>query len=261
MQYILDAIFLGLIQGLTEFIPVSSSGHLIILEQLLGSNFGGLSYDVVVHLGTLLALLIYFRKDLWQFARVAVSPTTERKLLGYLIIATVPAVVTGFFWQDVIETTLRSLWVVVVMMVALALVMFIADRRPGSRELSSMNLKDAVLIGASQALALIPGTSRSGATIVAGSLLGYNNAESARFSFYLAIPILLGANLRVFSGEGVAAEFIGQWPAYVVGFVVAALSGYLVIAVLLKYLSTHKLAVFAWYRIGLAAILAITLIF
>lgn len=259
MQESILAVIIGLIQGLTEFIPVSSAAHLIILEQVLGFGQGGLAFDVMLHLGTLLALMVYFRRDLWGFARALFWGGEKWRLLWYVVVATVPAAVIGFFAYDIVSGMLRSLWVIVVMLLLLAAVMFMADRRRGRRELSSITLTDAAIIGFAQALALIPGTSRSGSTIVAGSLLGFNNAEAARFSFYMAIPVLLGANLRVMGEPGVIEAALLQWQMYAIGFTAAFLAGYAVIALLLRYLSTHRLALFAWYRIVLALILVVIL--
>ncbi len=260
MYETIQALILGVIQGVTEFIPVSSAAHLIIAEKLLQFGISGLAFDVMLHFGTLLALLVYFRRDLWEFARSITKGGRSWWLLWYVLVATVPAAVIGFFAYDLVAVVFRSLWIVVVMLVLVALVMFIADRQRGSRELSSVKLKDAVIIGFAQALALIPGTSRSGSTIVAGSLLGFNNAEAARFSFYMAIPILLGANLRVLGEPGVAESALSQWHVYAAGLAVAFVSGYAVIAFLLRYLSTHKLILFAWYRIVLALILIVILV-
>lgn len=260
MHEILQAITLGVVQGLTEFIPVSSSAHLIIAEYYLGSDFSSLAYDVILHLGTLISLLVYFRKDILKLAGSISREGHDRKLLIYIVIATIPAVVLGVLFQEIIETTLRSLWVIVVMLVGVALLMFVADQKQGSRDLRDLTLKDVLIIGFAQAAALVPGTSRAGSTIVAGSLLGFNNAESARFSFYMAIPILFGANLRVLSNDTVRSDVLNEPLLYGIGFVVAAVVAYFVIRFLLSYLSTHKLAVFAWYRLALAALLAVMLL-
>lgn len=260
MYEAIQSLILGFIQGVTEFIPVSSAAHLIIAEKLFRFGVSGLAFDVMLHLGTLLALLVYFRRDLEDFARSIITSGRSWWLLWYVLVATVPAAVIGFFAYDIVAVAFRSLWIIVVMLLLLAAVMFYADRCRGSRELSSLRLKDAVIIGFAQALALIPGTSRSGSTIVAGALLGFNNAEAARFSFYMAIPILLGANLRVLGEPGVAEAALGQWQVYTLGLTVAFVSGYAVIAFLLRYLSTHKLALFAWYRIVLALVLGIVLV-
>lgn len=260
MHEVIQAIILGLVQGLTEFIPVSSSAHLIIAEYYTGANFTSLAYDVVLHLATLISLLVYFRSDIVRAIKKLKDPQRDSKLLVALTVATIPAVIAGYFFQDIIETSLRSLWVIVVMLVAVALLMFIADRQEGTRTVKDISYKDAFIIGCAQALALIPGTSRAGSTIVAGSLLGFNNAESARFSFYMAIPILFGANVRVLATPQVRSEVMAELPLFIIGSIVALVVAYFVIRFLLNYLSTHKLAVFAWYRIGLAAILTITLV-
>lgn len=260
MQDIFRAIVLGIVQGVTEFMPVSSSGHLIIFEELFNSGFASLSFDVVLHFGTLLALLVYFRKDIYEFIRSLGGYGSSVKVVAYIVAATIPALIAGFFLQDVVETALRSLWVIVVMLAVLAILMFLADRHQGHRSLDDMTLKDALIIGLAQALALVPGTSRSGSTIVAGSLLKFNNAVAAQFSFYLAIPVVFGANVRVISQEGVINTVASDWLLYLLGALVAAVSGYGVLRLLLRYLSNHSLAVFAWYRIVLAVVLAAVLI-
>lgn len=260
MNEILQAITLGLVQGFSEFIPVSSSAHLIIAEYYLNSDFTSLAYDVILHLGTLLSLLIYFRRDISRLVGSIRRRGQDRKLLIYIVIATIPAVVFGVFLQGIVETTLRSLWVVVALLVGVALLMFVADRKQGARDLSDLTLKDVIIIGFAQAAALVPGTSRAGSTIVAGSLLGFNNAESARFSFYMAIPILFGANVRILSDGDVRSDVASEPLLYTVGFTVAAVVAYFVIRFLLSYLSAHKLAVFAWYRIALAGLLALMLL-
>lgn len=260
MLDIIRAIILGLLQGLTEFIPVSSSAHLIIAENAFNVGFSSLAFDVVLHLGTLLALLVYFWSDIVEFTRRLISPASNKRLVYCLIIATIPAAVTGFFLVDIVETYLRSLWVIVVMLLLVAGVMFVADRDRGNKQLEDMTYGDALLIGLAQALALVPGTSRSGSTIVAGSLLKYNNAVAAQFSFYLAIPIVFGANIRLIGSGDVLQAITQDWLLYLLGAAVAAISGYAVVKLLLAYLQRHSLQLFAWYRIALALLLSVMLI-
>ncbi len=260
MNELIQAIILGIVQGITEFIPVSSSAHLIIAEYYMDSGFTSLAYDVILHLGTLLSLLVYFRNEILRFIKSLLRGGRDSKLLVLLVVATIPAVLAGYFFQDVVETALRSLWVIVVMLVLVAILMFVADRRSGVRKVKDLTTKDALIIGIAQVLALIPGTSRAGSTIVAGSLLGMNNAESARFSFYMAIPVLSGANVRVLGDSAVRADMANDFVYFAVGFVIAFVIAYFVIRFLLSYLSTHKLAVFAWYRIVLAAVLTVILV-
>ncbi|MEX0668628.1 MAG: undecaprenyl-diphosphatase UppP [Candidatus Saccharimonadales bacterium] len=260
MHEYLQALILALVQGLSEFIPVSSSGHLIFFEEILGASFGGVIFDVVLHFGTLLSLLVYFRKDLVRFIGSIHKPGNDQKLAINLVIATLPAVVVGFFLFDIAEKLMRSLWLVVFMLVFLSILMFIADKINRNRNVDDITTRDALIIGFAQVLALIPGTSRAGSTIVAGSLLGLNNAESARFSFLMAIPILIGANVRVLFSEGSIAVVIKHLDIYILGLVVSFVVGYMVIKFLLNYLSSHGLAVFAWYRIVLAIAIASVLI-
>jgi undecaprenyl-diphosphatase len=260
MLEIIQAILLGMVQGLTEFIPVSSSAHLIIGEYLLNTDFTSLTYDVALHSGTLLALLVYFRRDLTRFAHGTFTSGQERRTMFQIIVASAPVAVAGFFLIDIVETVFRSLWVIVIMLVLVALVMLVADRWRGSRTVENMSFREAFLIGIAQAVALIPGTSRSGSTIVAGSLLGLNNGEAARFSFYLGIPAIAGANLRTLSKAGVLANIGAEWLVYLVGALVAAVIGYAAIGILLWFLRGHSLAFFAWYRIVLALVLSVVLI-
>ncbi len=260
MYEYLQAIILAIVQGVTEFIPVSSSAHLIVVEDFMSTVFGGVAFDVVLHLGTLLALLVYFRKDLSGLARSLKEESRNRRLLVNLIIASLPAAILGFFLFELAETLMRNLWLVVFMLVIVSVPMFLVDRRMGERSVHDLKTKDAWWIGLAQSLALIPGTSRSAATIVAGSWLGMSHVESARFSFLLAIPVLIGASVRVLLDQVSFQVIATHWDIYLVGLVVSFIAGLLVIKFLLSYLANHKLAVFAWYRIVLALILVVVLV-
>lgn len=259
-----DAVFLGVLQGATEFLPVSSSGHLILAEYFLGLTDTSLAFDVTLHLGTLLAVLSYFWKD-WFGMATAFLPGRhgshdDRRLLFFLVAGTVPGAVAGYLLEGIASTVFRSPWIVVMTLSGVALLLWLAERL-ASQELdfSSINLKNAVLIGISQALAIVPGTSRSGITITTGLFLGFNRRAAARFSFLLSAPIIAGAGLY----EGLKlwkTGFTCLGPYYLWGFLASLVSGYAVIAFLMRYLVRHTFYPFVYYRLALAAIVAAALI-
>lgn len=264
---ILYAVFLGFLQGATEFLPVSSSGHLILAEHFFGVEGGGLTFDVVLHLGSLLAILAYFRRDFLDLTLGLFGVFTpergpeHRRMAIYICCATVPAVVVGLALGKAAETTLRSPAIVAFTLSAAGLVLWYAER-VGKRAhaLKGMSFKNAMIIGFCQSLALIPGVSRSGSTITAGLFLGLKRDAAARFSFLLSAPIILGAGsykiLKLMSGPGLES---GQLLFYGVGFVSSALTGYLFIALLMKFVQNHSLAVFAYYRFFLSALVVCAL--
>lgn len=258
-----QSIILGIIQGLTEFLPISSSGHILILPALLGWEDPGAAFTAVIQLGTEAAVLIYFRRDLWDIARTWLAslrrPELRRDLnarMGwYLIIATIPISILGLAFQDQIETAARNLWIVGSMLIVFGLILGLADRI-GSRErtVGQLSFRDGALIGLAQSLALIPGVSRSGATISAGLFLGLDRRAAARFAFLLAIPAVVLSGFyelyKLLSGkEHFGEPMLNIAVATVVAFVV----GYAVIAWLLRYLTTHSMAVFVWYRVIVGA--------
>lgn len=258
-----QSIILGILQGLTEFLPISSSGHILILPALLGWEDPGAAFTAVIQLGTEAAVLIYFRRDLWDIARTWLAslrrPELRRDLnarMGwYLIIATIPISILGLAFQDQIETAARNLWIVGSMLIVFGLILGLADR-VGSRErtVGQLSFRDGALIGLAQSLALIPGVSRSGATISAGLFLGLDRRAAARFAFLLAIPAVVLSGFyelyKLLSGkEHFGEPMLNIAVATVVAFVV----GYAVIAWLLRYLTTHSMAVFVWYRVIVGA--------
>lgn len=267
MDLIIQAALIGLLQGLTEFIPVSSSAHLELAPWIAGWNdsglIGSLAFDVFLHLATLVALLVYFARDWIRYlgALVAsvrerrIGPDPERRLAWLLVLATVPAAIIGFVGEDLINEVLHGdsdgvRLAIAGFLVLGAIGLWIADRAGArTRELGAMDRRSALVIGFSQALALLPGISRSGATITAGLALGLTRESAARFSFLLATPITLGAGLwgsRKLFDEALTAN---EWTAVAAGFVVAALSGMLAIGFLLAWLRTRSVAVFSIYRI------------
>lgn len=271
MLELLQAILLGVVQGLTEFLPVSSSGHLVLGQYFLGLDQArfGLPFDVALHLGTLVAVVAFFWRDLLRIAGAFVRSLGARRdlaqadqRLAYLILAsTVPAALIGFSFEDFIEAALRSPWVVVFNLVFVG-VLFIVAEAVGSRtrRASKMTFWEAVGIGVAQAAALVPGVSRSGATITLGLFFGLRREEAARFSFLMSVPIIAGAgSLKV--GEVIAE---GMSPAevliFLVGFVSSAVVGYLAIRWFISFVARYSLRAFAYYRFALAAVVVALLL-
>jgi undecaprenyl-diphosphatase len=254
------AVILGAIQGITEFLPVSSSAHLLLGRELLGwgGEPFGLIFDVATHLGTLAATLIYFRADIATMLRAlpgALGDTPPAKLIRLIVIGTIPAVVVGLVFGDYIEEHLRRPIVTVVTLSIGAIGFFIVERLgPRTRGEDSLGVVDAIVFGCGQALALIPGMSRSGSTITVGMLSGVRREAAARFSFLLGIPAVVAAAAK----EAVALRHLTTFtPDMGVAFAAAILTsgvvGYLSVRFLLRFLATHRLDVFAWYRLALAA--------
>lgn len=258
---VVEAIILGLVQGLTEFIPVSSSGHLVVISELFNFEVGSFTFDVLVNIGTIAALIIYFRRDIADITKsFFVRGDGNRRLGVFLALATLPAAAVGVVIQPYAETTLRSTSVVVAGLVTVALFMLLADKLAGSKKLKAISLPDSLVVGLSQALALIPGVSRSGITIATGMSLRFDRATAARFSFLLAIPILTGATLKILFSNTTMIMVASDPAVFVAGIVSSFVSGYLAISFLLRYLTRHGLKLFAWYRIGLAAIVLLVTI-
>lgn len=256
---LLQSIFLGFLQGLTEFLPISSSGHILIVPAILGWEDPGAAFTAVIQLGTEAAVLIYFRKDLWQIGTTWTRSLTRPELRGevnarmgwYLITATIPIAILGFLFQDQIETAARNLWLVGSMLIVFGIVLGVADNvGTRNREVGDLSIRDGILIGLAQSIALIPGVSRSGATISAGLFLGLERAAAARFSFLLAIPAVVLSGLfqlyKMLNGtETVSEPLFNVAVATLVAFVV----GYAVIAWFLRYLSNNSFAIFVGYRL------------
>jgi len=249
------AALMGLVQGLTEFLPISSTAHLRILPALFKQPDLGAAYTAVLQLGTLLAVLIYFAKDLVNLpvAMFRAPSSADGKMPWLLAVGTVPIVIAGVVLKKHIEGDLRSLYVIVGTLVGVGIVMIVIDRyvsgRASTRPLIDITFTDAIIIGLAQTLALVPGVSRSGATICMALLLGFSRSDSARFSFLLSIPAVAGAGIWELRSV-LAAPIVGvSWQGLVVGTSVAAVSGYVSIAWLIKWLGSHDLLGFAIYRI------------
>jgi undecaprenyl-diphosphatase len=253
-----QAAILGIIQGLTEFLPVSSSAHLAVMPHVTGWRDQGIEFDIAVHFGTLLAVLAYFFRDWVQIvmqgfsSRRGMDPrlASNPKLLWLLAAATIPAGVIGFLFEEQAEAAGNNLYSIGVMMIAIGLFMAWADRRGrASKDVGHVSTADALIIGAAQALAVIPGTSRSGITISTGLLRGLDRAASARFSFLLSTPVIGGAALKNFIDmwqQGLAPDMRA---AFAVGILVSALTGALTIRYFMDFLRHRTLAFFVTYRI------------
>ena len=261
---LVQVIVLAILQGITEFLPISSSAHLALTPWLFGWKDQGLEFDVALHFGTLFSVLIYFFRDWLRilanglgFSGLAVlgsDPSLDRnpRMLWYLIAASIPAGIAGLLFKDTIESTLRSPYVMGTMLIAVGLIMWAAERfAKHERTMGEMSLKDCLFIGGAQALALVPGTSRSGITMTAGLFRNLDRATAARFSFLLSTPIVTGAAMKGFldlrKHGGLTAETM---PSLAIGIVVTAITGCFVIAVLLKFLRTNSVLPFVVYRVA-----------
>jgi len=260
---IINAFILGLVQGITEFLLISSSGHLVITSHLLGIG-NAFTFDVLLNFGTLIALIVFYRKRIWSIIQKVLSGQ-EGLLVVKVIIATIPAVLIGLLFNDQIELIYGTVWVVIIMLVLVGVPMILfgkANKNADDREVErSVGWKTAISTGVVQALALIPGVSRSGITILAGLRSNLSAARAAEFSFLLAIPIIAGSSFQVlFSNGGI--DFIQHnMLAFAVGNIVSFASGILAISFLIRLISKRGLKDFGWYRIVLAIILAILIVF
>jgi len=256
----MQALFLGILQGITEFLPISSSAHLILLPWLVGWEAMGLTFDVVVHGGTLLALVIYFR-DQWkevgkQFLRFMMNPSVlpQSGLLGALVVGTLPVILVGGLFQGFIEDHLRTPGVTVLTLPLFGLFLGWADHQGSqARGLESIRVRDGLIVGLAQALALIPGVSRSGVTITVTLMLGLNRADAARFSFLLGTPVIALATIsRLYLLWGSPSHETGSFLTLLVGVIFSFVSGFLCIKYLLRFLQTRTYLPFVVYRLLLA---------
>jgi len=264
-----QAIVLAIIQGFTEFLPVSSSAHLIVIPALLGWKDPGLSFDVALHLGTLVAVLVYFFRDWVQVIlngigisyRGAHPDENSRSLLWLLVLGTIPAALAGLKFEKQAEEAFRSPYIIGGMMIVFGLLMGIADRASKARNgLDQMTGFDAITVGCAQALAIIPGASRSGTTLSMARFRGFSREAAARFSFLLSTPVIAGAAAKKgweLHKDGLPDDM--RIP-YMVGIIVSGLVGLVVIAFFMKYLRNNSLSLFVWYRI-LFGIIVIALAF
>ena len=260
---LLEAAVLGITQGLSEFLPISSTGHLRIVPAFVGWDDPGAAFTAVIQLGTMAAVLIYFRRELWGVARTwllslrrpELRGTVDARLGWYLIVATVPIVIFGKLFENPIENGARDLYLIGCALIVFGIVLYVADRVGSQdRDIDSLSTRDGVAIGLAQSLALVPGVSRSGATISAGLFLGLDRAAAARFSFLLSVPAVVLSGLYEFSKivRGDESTDAGA-AALVVATVLAFVFGYASIAFLLRYLATHTVTVFTVYRVVVGA--------
>jgi undecaprenyl-diphosphatase len=261
-----EALILGVVQGLTEFLPVSSSAHILIVSQLFGWQDPGAAFTAVTQIGTELAVLLYFRKDLVRiistWGRSLANPSLRRNLdarMGwYIIIGTIPVVVLGVIFAEQIETGARNLWLVSFTLIIFGLVLGFADRvGRKQKSLASLDAGQGIMFGLGQALALIPGVSRSGATISTGLLLGYTREAAARYSFLLAIPAVLGSGF--YEARKIGTDTSVSWGPTIMATVIAFIIGFAVIAWLLRWVSTRSFTPFVIYRVGLGVLVMILL--
>jgi undecaprenyl-diphosphatase len=253
-----QALVIGAVQGITEFLPVSSSAHLVIVPWLLGWSDPGLAFDVALHLGTLLALLLYYWRDwLDMGTSLADGRPLPRRLLFLLVVASVPGAVVGLLFEKEAETIFRSPGLIAITLAILGIALWVADTLgTRKRKIEDIRLIDALLIGLSQAFAIVPGVSRSGATMTVARILGIDRPDAANFSFLMATPIIAGAGLveaHKLLQAGLSAQL--GW-----GFISAAVFGLVAIAGLLRFLRTRTYRPFAIYRIVLAAIVAVVVL-
>lgn len=263
---IFRAIILGIIQGVAEFLPISSSAHLILFPYLFGWKESGLSFDVALHFGTMLAVLTIFFKDWWILFVGAIKGIKEKKqnsnskMFWYLVIATIPAAIMGLFFEDVIEGIIRNkIWIIALALAIMGALIYIGDKWADKHykietKFENITLRQALIIGLSQIFALIPGFSRSGTTILAGRLQGLSKEAATKFTFLLSVPVICGATiLKIFDLE-LSKEVI-------IGILSSFATGILAIKFLLSYIKKHDFSIFAFYRVVLVLIIFIKLIF
>lgn len=250
-----QAIVLGLVQGLTEFLPISSSGHLRIVPALAGWEDPGSAFTAVIQIGTMLAVLLYFRRDLWSIATGwfgGLRDTTRRKTLEYrmgwyILLGTIPIGIFGLVFKDQIENEARNLYLIGSTLIVLGILLLVADKAGRhDRQVEDLTIRDGLLIGLAQALALVPGVSRSGATMTAGMMLGFDRAAAARYSFLLSVPAVVLSGLFELRKIGDGGLPVGPT---IVATIVAFIAGYVSIAWMLKWLTSHTVAVFTGYRV------------
>ncbi|HLR86548.1 MAG TPA: undecaprenyl-diphosphate phosphatase [Wenzhouxiangella sp.] len=256
----LQAVILALIQGVTEFLPVSSQAHLVIYAWISGEQYQGLDFDIILHAGSLLAVVWYFRRDLismagaWLGSFAGRGSRRDARLAWWVIIATLPAAVLGFMFKDAAEEGLRAIWIMATSLIVFGLVLGWADLRgQRARNEYQLGLRDVVIIGLAQALALIPGTSRSGITMTAALFLGMSREAAARFSFLLSIPVIAGAVVLGLRDLMTAAS--APWDLLLLGFAVSAVVSYICIHFFLALISRMGMQPFVVWRVVLGLIL------
>ena len=271
MNNIIAAIILGIVQGIAEFLPISSSAHLIIFRDVFGIGKGigsdlALCFDLALHLGTLLAIAVFFFKDFLNMVVKGVTKgvkDSDGKLFFQIIVATIPAAIVGVLFEDVIENAIRTnYYLIATALIAMGIIIYVIDKKSKQeKNVKELSFKDALLIGCSQVFALIPGFSRSGTTIACARALKLNREDAAKFSFYLSAPVVLGACLlQLVKGEAIAL-ITSNVAIFLVGIVIAFITGIICIKFLLQYLKKHDFKVFMIYRILLALLVILLITF
>lgn len=268
---LLHAVVFGIIEGITEFLPISSTGHLTIAEKLLGYHIDApeiTAFTAVIQIGAIAAAILYFRSDISRVAMAWFRGLLDKSVRGAdykfgwsVLIGSLPIVVAALVFRDQIETVFRSLWFVVIGLIGWSIVLWVADRRATvSKSESEVTWKDTLIIGLTQCVALIPGVSRSGATISAGLFRGLDRVAATRLSFFLGIPVLAAAG--IFQGVTRVDEISSGvgWMATVVATLVSFVVGYAAIAWLLRFVSRHDFSLFIWYRLALGIVIALLLV-
>ncbi len=259
-----QAFILGMVQGLGEFLPISSSAHLILVPWLFNWSDQGLAFDIALHWGTLLAVVTYFRLDIWHLAKGFIHSLQKstrdlqnnlyQKLSWLIILATIPAAILGKIFEHQVETAFRNPVLIAITLAVVGIILYLADKY-GSKlqNLNNTSWTNALVIGLAQAVAIVPGISRSGATMIAGLFQGLKREDAARFSFLMSVPIIFGAGLLKIPD---IAEIENLAPV-LVGFASSAIFGFLSIKFLLKYITQRGFGIFTWYRLALAVILIV----
>lgn len=253
---ILHSIILGAVQGLTEFWPISSTAHLALFPWFFNWQDPGLTFDVALHLGTLVAIIIFFWQD-WK----SIFKPENRYLLWFIIIGTIPGALAGYFFNDYAETVLRSPVVIASSLIIFGFILYLADQYSNKfDEIRHLNWVKAIFIGVAQAIAIIPGVSRSGITMSAGLFSGLKRTEAAKYSFMLSAPIILGAG--IYSAKNIYTRGIdGEWLLIILGFVASLVAGIIAIKILLNFLSQKGFGIFIWYRFALAILIILLSIY
>lgn len=264
----IGVIILAIIQGIAEFLPISSSAHLIIFRDLFGigansvSGDFALAFDIALHFGTLLAIIVYFFKDFLNMVLSGLTKGTKNKegrLFWYIVVATIPAAVVGLLFEDIIEGFIRSNFIIIALaLIIMGIIIYMADKHSKQENnFEKMSFKDAILIGCSQVFALIPGFSRSGTTIAAARSLKLEREDAAKFSFYLSAPVVLGAVVLSIFDSATITAITSNLSIFIVGVGVAFISGLLCIEFLLRYIKKNDFKLFMWYRMALGIVVII----
>lgn len=263
---IFRAIILGIIQGIAEFLPISSSAHLILFPYLFGWEESSLAFDVALHFGTMMAVLVVFFKDWWVLFTGAVKgivkkeKSTNGRIFWYLVVATIPAALSGLLLDDIVENVIRNkIWIIAIALAVMGLLIFLGDKWASKHykketKFEDITLKQSFLVGISQAFAVIPGFSRSGTTILAGRLMGLSKEAITKFTFLLSVPVISGATILKVGDLNLTKEVI-------IGIISSFAMGIISIKFLLSYIKKHDFSVFAFYRVILAIIVLVKLIF